>query len=848
MNTHLRHLPAMKVAAICQAEIISIELGAPLSQAVTLMAQHHIGSVLVEDGARPVGLLTRSRAMQLVLQQGSSNTLIEASMLAPVLQVDANLSVDELGLEFISQSAAHAVVVGMAGQWVGIVSQSDVVNSQGLEHDLFLKSLEEITNFNVLRLSPDCSLRRAIERLRSVNYTAMLVGDDAQGWQIMTETDVIRLLAEAVDLDQPLAGLALPRLISVDSRLSLYNVRRYFREHNCRHIGVKDHNETVIGLASYGDILRSVELDYIYRLRELLHDKSRALQQSQHNLRLIERVINESREGIVITDGNGNIQSVNPAFTAITGYEAWEALGRNPSMLSSGRHDRQFYRQLWQTLEQEGRWQGEIWNRRKDGGIYPEWLSITAIENDDGQITQYAAIFHDLTEAKRSEARMQQLSWFDSVTGLANRRLFHDRLQMALGFAREQQRSLALLALDLDMFKQINDRFGHSGGDQVLKQIAERIESALQECGTAARPSGDEFYILLTELEDETCITACLDRISRALSLPILIENREIRVLGSIGVAVFPTDANEPGELVRAAEVALEHSKERGRNNICFFSPVLHEQTLSRYRINSFLHQALEREEFTLVYQPQVCLRSGALLGVEALIRWDSPELGRVTPDDFIPVAEDTGLIESIGAWVLDQSVQDAADWLTKGLTLKMSVNFSARQFQRTEVADQVLKALHTYQLPADQFVVELTETSFLHSAERTEHEICRLRNQGVRIAIDDFGTGYSSLSYIRQMSLDMLKIDRSFVSGVQAGSTDARLVQAMIDMSHAMELTVVAEGIENEQDLRVLHELGCDQAQGYHIARPMRAEELVKWAEHYQANAILSPDDSAQL
>jgi len=848
MNTHPRHLPAIKVAAICQAEIVSIELGAPLSQAVALMARHHIGSVLVEDATRPVGLLTRSRAMQLVLQQSADSTLIEAGMLAPVLQVDANLSVDELGLEFISQSAGHAVVVGVAGQWVGIVSQSDIVNSQGLEHDLFLKSLEEITNFNVLRLSPDCSLRRAIERLRSVNYTAMLVGDDAQGWQIMTETDVIRLLAETVDLDQPLANLSLPGLISVDSRLSLYNVRRYFREHNCRHIGVEDHSGTVIGLASYGDILRSVELDYIYRLRELLHDKSRALQQSQHNLRLIERVINASREGIVITDGNGNIQSVNPAFTAITGYEAWEALGRNPSMLSSGRHDRQFYRQLWQTLERDGRWQGEIWNRRKDGSVYPEWLSITAIENDEGKITQYAAIFHDLTEAKRSEARMQQLSWFDSVTGLANRRLFHDRLQMALGFAREQQRSLALLALDLDMFKQINDRFGHSGGDQVLKQIAERIESALQDCGTAARPSGDEFYIMLTELKDETCITACLDRISRALSLPILIDDREVRVRGSMGVAVFPADANEPGELVRAAEVALQHSKERGRNNICFFSPALHEQTLSRYRITGFLHQALEREEFSLVYQPQICLRSGTLLGVEALIRWDSPELGRVAPDDFIPVAEDTGLIESIGGWVLDQSVRDAAGWLAQGLTLKMSVNFSARQFQRTEVADQVLRALHTHQLPADQFVVELTETSFLHSAERTEREICRLRNQGVRIAIDDFGTGYSSLSYIRQMSLDMLKIDRSFISGVRAGSTDARLVHAMIDMSHAMQLTVVAEGIETDRDLRVLRELGCDQAQGYHIARPMRAEELVKWARRYQASSLLPPDDSAQL
>jgi diguanylate cyclase (GGDEF)-like protein/PAS domain S-box-containing protein len=848
MNTHPRHLPAIKVAAICQADIISVELGVPLSEAVGLMARHHIGSVLVQDAWQPVGLLTRGTAMQLVLQSGAAETRIEASMLTPVLQVDANLSVDELGLEFVSQSAAHAVVVGTGGQWVGIVSQSDIVNSQGLEHDLFLKSLEEITNFNVLRLAPDCSLRQAMERLRSVNYTAMLIGDDRAGWQIMTETDVIRLLDERVELDQPLSALNLPKLVSVDSRLSLYNVRRYFREHSFRHIGVEDHAGKVIGLASYGDILRSVELDYIYRLRELLHDKSRALQQSQHNLRLIERVINASREGIVITDANGHIQSVNPAFTAITGYEAWEALGRNPSMLSSGRHDRQFYRQLWQTLEQEGRWQGEIWNRRKDGSVYPEWLSITAIENDGGQITQYAAIFHDLTEAKRSEARMQQLSWFDSVTGLANRRLFHDRLQMALGFAREQERPLALLALDLDMFKQINDRFGHAGGDRVLKQLAERLESTLQDWGSAARPSGDEFYILLTELHDPAEITGCLDRISRALSLPILIDEREVRVRGSMGVAVFPADAGESEALVRAAEVALQHSKERGRNNICFFSPALHDETLSRYRINSFLHQALEREEFSLVYQPQVCLRSGALLGVEALIRWDSAELGRVAPDDFIPVAEDTGLIEAIGAWVLDRSIRDAAEWQSQGLSLKMSVNFSARQFQRTEVADQVLRALHTHQLPLDQFVVELTETSFLHSAERTEREIRRLRDQGVRIAIDDFGTGYSSLSYIRQMSLDLLKIDRSFISGVQTGSTDARLVHAMIEMSHAMDLTVIAEGIETEQDLQVLRELGCDQAQGYHIARPMRATELVKWAGRYQPQTLLPAEDSAQL
>jgi len=850
MNTDPPHItPAIKVAAICQAEIISLQLGASLAQAVGLMAEHRIGSVLVKDAGQALGLLTRAKAMQLALEQNSAErTTITARMLAPVLQVDANLSVDELGLEFVSQGVAHAVVIGSSGRWLGIVSQSDIVNSQGLEHDLFLKSLEEVANVDVIRLSPQCSLRRAIERLRSVDYTAVLLGDDLQGWQIMTETDVIRLLAAGVDLDQPLSALALPRLLSVDSRLSLYNVRRFFREHGCRHIGVEDCHGKVIGLASYGDILRNVELDYVYRLRELLHERGRALQQSQHNLRLVEQVIKASREGIVITDEQGNIQSVNPAFTAITGYEAREAVGRNPNILSSGRHDRQFYQQLWQALKQEGYWQGEIWNRRKDGGVYPEWLSITAIENDAGQVTQYAAIFHDLTEAKRSEARMQQLSWFDSVTGLANRRLFHDRLQLALNHAQEQQVPLALLALDLDLFKQVNDRFGHSGGDRVLKQIAERIESVLEENGTAARPSGDEFYLLLTGLKEEADLTLFLDRISRALSLPILLDEHEVRVRGSIGVALFPTDADAPGELVRAAEVALQHAKEQGRNNICFFSSALHEQTLSRYRISSFLHQALEREEFTLVYQPQICLRSGALLGVEALIRWHSPELGRVAPDDFIPVAEDTGLIESIGAWVLNRSVQDAAKWLARGLKLKMSVNFSARQFQRTEVADQVIRALHTHQLPADQFVVELTETSFLHSAERTEREIYRLHNQGVRIAIDDFGTGYSSLSYIRQMSLDLLKIDRSFISGMQAGSTDARLVQAMIDMSHAMGLTVVAEGIESEQDLRVLLELGCDQAQGYHIARPMPAEGLLQWIEHYQPRALLPSDDSARL
>ncbi len=835
MNDNSRHKKTLRVASVYQPDVICLELGAALSTAIALMARHHVGSVLVEEQGRTLGVITRRQAMRMALVDGGKGAVTREEV-QTIPRVSADMELDELGLELISQNVTHALVFSAAGERLGIVSQSDVVNHQGLEHDLFLKPLKEITHFDVLRLNGCCSFRQAVERMHGVNYSAVLVGDESVGWQIMTETDVIRLLTAGIDPDISLASLTLPHLIAVDADMSLFNVRNYFKRHEFRHIGVRDGAGKVVGLASYADILRSVEMDYIYRLRELLNDQSRALKQSQHHLRLIESVINASREGIVITDVQGYIQSVNPAFTAITGYEPWEALGNNPSMLSSGRHDSHFYRELWGALERDGAWQGEIWNRRKDGTVYPEWLSITAIENDQGKVSQYAAIFHDLTELKRSQAQMQKLSWFDAVTGLANRRLFEDRLQLAYNYCREQNQMMALLALDLDLFKQINDRFGHKGGDLLLKQVAERIEATLGDRGTAARPAGDEFYVILTELADTRELTAFLDELTRALSMPFWLERDEVRVMVSIGVAVAPDDADSGEALIRCAEIALQHSKEQGRNHICFFSPAQHEATLSRYRIAGLLHQALDNNEFSMVYQPQIEVATGKLTGAEALIRWYSPQLGQVSPEVFIPVAEDAGLIEAIGYWALERSIEEAARWARTGLRLKLSVNFSARQFQRGGVACRLQALLHQYELPAELFVVELTETCFMHSAEATEHELVRLREAGVRIAIDDFGTGYSSLSYIRNMSLDMLKIDRSFISQIDAAGTGGRLVQAMIDMSHAMQLEVVAEGVESEQDLNVLKRLGCDQAQGYHIARPMPAADLQGWALSYEA------------
>ncbi|MBV0932243.1 EAL domain-containing protein [Marinobacterium sp. A346] len=798
------------------------------------MAEYHVGSVLVEHQGKQQGLITRRRAMQFILERGGSSPVTEA-MLLPVLRVQAGTDIDTLGLEMLSRNLMHALVYGQNDRCLGIISQTDIVNSQGLEHDLDLKPLCEVASFDLIRLGTEQSLQAALERMQQAGHSAALVGTDRQ-WRILTETDAIRFLSSGIRLDLPLADLPLATVVSLSGTSHLHQARHFLHDRGFRHIGVTNDEGEVVGLASYHDILRSLEQSYVHRLRGMLDERGQDLRQSRHDLRLIEQVINASHEGVVITDTRGRIQSVNRAFTSITGYSSEEALGRNPSMLSSGRHGADFYHSLWQRLGEEGQWQGEIWNRRKDGQVYPEWLSITAIRNERDEVTQYAAIFHDLTEMKRSEARVEQLSWFDSVTGLANRRLFEDRLQLAHAYCHENGQRLALLAIDLDLFKQINDRFGHRGGDQLLHQVAERIESTLVQQGTAARPAGDEFYIILSEQTDPEALSRYLDSLSQSLAVPFWLAGEEVRLMASIGVAVAPDDAESAEALIRAAEIALHHSKEQGRNTICFFSPEQHQAALSRYRLAGYLQQALERNEFHMVYQPQIDVHDQRLIGVEALLRWEHPELGVVSPGTFIPVAEDAGLIDAIGQWGLERSVRDAVDWRDQGVSLKLAVNVSAREFQRGDVAERVQAVLSREGLSPESFVVELTETCFMQSADTTEQALVKLRRQGVRIAIDDFGTGFSSLSYIRNMSLDILKIDRSFITGVDSSGTGGQLVRAIVDMSHAMQLEVVAEGVETTDDLMALQRLGCDQAQGYHVARPMPADELLQWAAAYAA------------
>ncbi|WP_415883129.1 EAL domain-containing protein [Neptuniibacter sp. QD34_54] len=822
-----KHLLVRQVA---QQQLVVCSEDTKVSTAVGLMAKHGIGCVIVCEGNRPVGIITRRDIMRITVSgKDLEQNDVSTCMSSPVSTVVTTTTIDEAGLRFIAEGFRHLVVVDESNQLFGILSETDVVNSQGVEHDLFLRSVSEIISKDALIIPEHETVRLAVERLETTGHSAALIcnGQDIVG--ILTENDLMVSMADG-DLDLPLKDFVSANLVSVEADLSLYNARKVFRQHSFHHLGVKRHDGEIIGLISYSDILRNVEMDYVYRLKELLNERDQALALSQHNLKLADKVMNASMEAIVVTDLEAKIQRVNPAFTDITGYEDWEVLGKNTNILSSGRHDKKFYQDMWASLQSKGQWQGEIWNKRKNGTVYPEWLTITAVENDAGEICQYASIFSDLTEIKRSEARIKRLAYFDELTRLPNRKMFNDRLNLSLGYAQEHNHQVALAFVDLDFFQRVNDRFGLEAGDQVLREVGRRIESILEEGDTVARFGGDSFNMILTDVDDNTAVSEFLNRLLSTINQPILVSGTEINLTVSVGVSFFPTDATKPEDLFQCAEVAVKQAKDFGRNSYRFFSSEQHQLVKSRYRMANDLHRAIEAEQFELYYQPKVTASDRQLVGVEALIRWNHPEQGFIPPDEFIPLAEDLGVIDQIGYFVLREAVRQCSSWWKLGYEVPVAINVSAKQMQRRDIAEEILEVLEEFQLPSRLLSVELTETSFLHCLEETRVAINILRTAGVRIAIDDFGTGYSSLSYIRNMSLDVLKIDRSFLVNIEDSEVDLSIVASIIDMSQAIGLEVVAEGIETETQFGLLRELNCDQIQGYLISRPMPADTFVDW------------------
>jgi two-component system CheB/CheR fusion protein len=677
------------------------------------------------------------------------------------------------------------------------------------------------------RLSQDKAIRESQERLLAImnNSTAIISLKDLAGryqfvnWQFER---TFRLNSEDV-LGKTDAELFSPRITDEFRTMELEVARRQKPIESEDHLQLADgerHLQTIrFPLIGPDKVINGI-------CTQATDITARKV--AEHQLKLAVGVFNRSSEGIMVTDAEQRITTVNEAFSAVTGYTPEEALGRTPGFLSSGRQDQDFYRAMWQAIDEHGWWQGEIWNRRKDGDIYPEWLTINAVHDAEGKVINYIGIFTDVTLIKDSQRRIEFLATHDELTGLPNRTLFLDRIQQTIARAQRQGQCFAVLFVDLDNFKVVNDSLGHAAGDLMLREVATRLQECVRMADTVARFGGDEFAILveLTAVEESEVAAR---RIIESLARPMQLAGSELTASASIGISLFPEDGTDAETLLRNADSAMYQAKENGKRRHQFFTTEVRRAADERWRIESGLRPAIERDELMLVYQPKMSLTDGRLLGVEALIRWRSQNEGLILPERFIPLAERSGLIAQVGEWVINAACSQMAGWRARGCPVPhVSVNVSARHFQHGRVAELLRTALARHNLPPEQLVVELTESVLLTGMPDVREALAEIRNLGVRLSIDDFGTGYSSLAYLRHYPLDELKIDRSFVADLARRPEDRAIAAAILAMASSLDLAVVAEGIETDEQLAILKQLGCHAGQGNLLAAPMTGDDLV--------------------
>jgi diguanylate cyclase (GGDEF)-like protein/PAS domain S-box-containing protein len=569
--------------------------------------------------------------------------------------------------------------------------------------------------------------------------------------------------------------------------------------------------------------------------------------QAEQQLIIYRKAVENALEGIAITDPSANILAVNRAFSEITGYAPEEVIGGNCRVLQSGRHDREFYQFLWGSLLRTGRWTGEIWNRRKSGEIYPETLSISAIRDQAGALSHYVAVFHDITETKRQEERIVHQAYHDILTGLPNRRLAHDRIEVSLAHVKRGGTKLAVLFLDLDNFKNVNDTMGHEWGDKLLLQVANRLVAMVREEDTVARLGGDEFLILVAAIASEEIVIDLVKRLLRCFAAPFNVDGNDLFVTASIGVAFFPNDGDTPGILTKHADIAMYQAKARGKNNYCLFTSDLSERISFLRQLENNLRQAVINREFTVYFQPKIDPYTNAVTGAEALVRWRKEDGSIVSPADFIPLAEETGLIVPLGEQVLEASCQVLHALNKLGHAhLTISVNLSPLQFVQTNLVDRILAILDKHTVSSSQLELEITETAMMTNLTKTVETLNQLVDAGIAISIDDFGTGYSSLSYLKKFPIRTLKIDRSFIRDLPHDSSDAQLVETIILMAHNLGIGVVAEGVETQEQLEWLKQCGCEQIQGYLYSKPLTSEDFFAFIEASCPTLHLSPPGQA--
>ncbi|PKR54023.1 EAL domain-containing protein [Thalassospira marina] len=860
-------LASVRVGTLAQGKVLTCGPDLPLGDAITLMHRQRRSSIVVTEENRPVGVWTEHDCLTISADDPTAFLRpISDWMSSPVRTMSAHASVEAATFRMRRDKLRHLIIIDDSECLVGIVSQSDLIRVPSAIHPLRERDVASIVRRNTVTVpgeTPIGLLQAAMKegecdsaivfKPAPVTHTAQPDGpattrkttsDNASEtpatkpaeteavtdeFGIVTERDIVGYLVHrsASGSAWEIASRPVRR---VQDRTSLQDARQIMIDHQIRHLVVTDLQNTVLGILSFNDLLASIEQDYLQHMHDAMEDRDTALARAQKSLHLSRKIIESSPDGIVIVDDQGRIEDVNPSFTRVTGYSRNEAIGKSPNLLQSGRHDRAFYEDMWQSITRAGRWQGEIWNRRKSGEIYPEWLSIIAIRDEDGRILQYAGIFSDITDRKQTREDMRRLSHFDELTGFPNRRRFLDVLGRTLNERRGSKDSVAVLLIDIDNFQRINNTLGHAIGDDVLVDFAGRLNRALPTDATLARMGADDFAIMLPQqYEHDTLETVAQDLMEVFNHPHFSASGGELFITASMGITLYPRDGSDTTMLLRNAEIAMLRAKNHGRNRFNHYNRSMNTVSSDTLALESDLRHALERRELYLAYQPQFIAASGLLSGFEALIRWRHPKHGELGPDKFIPLAEEIGMIDEIGLWVLRTACTQTVKWRQQGLhNITMAVNASLQQFNSPiEFGDLVASALNETGLAGDRLEIEITESLFMQDIEDTCRKLQRISDLGVKIALDDFGTGFSSLSYLRHVPFDVLKIDRSFVNDIGKGIGGSELVRTIINMAHNLGKSCIAEGVENLLQEQFLRENGCDFLQGFLRGRPVPAEQI---------------------
>lgn len=818
----------LTIESIMQPGVLTCAPDVTLQRAVRRMAVRGFSTVAVVEAGQILGIWNRSDSLAVDFSDTASvRRPVREVMHTGIIQLHRSMLVSDVARRLVFESHHVLLVVDDDGIPLGVVTRTDVARRHGLEPYLQSRNVAEAIASPLLMLRPDVRLSEAVMQMECAQAEALVVDDEVLGPGILTQRDLIGFVASPPD-NPPIGRLARYPLNCIGAHEPLIRAKEQLAGACVPYLAVLNERDQIIGLLGFRDILVSAEQGYIEELGAALEERNRVLAQSRRSLALAEQIVDASLESIIITDARARIEYVNPSFTRVTGYSLEDVSGSTPSMLSSGCHDKGFFRCMWRQLKREGMWRGEIWNRRKNGERYLELLTISSIRDGEGQITHYAALFSDITDIRENEERVQRMAYYDALTELPNRHLLDQRLAQAIDHAQSERQGMAVLFIDLDNFKQVNDTLGHTQGDEILVEVAIRLQRYLRDEDTLARLGGDEFIVLLPGLADHEQVTRITRRLIRIIGAPFGVEEHRFRIGCSVGISLYPDDGETPSQLVQHADAALYRAKREGRNAYRFYRAEMHFEGSRQLALETALRNTSESGAgLSVRYQPMLAVASGHVVEAEALMRWHHPDFGDIAPNDFITLAERSGLILPLGRLLLDMVARQWADWRQAGLTPPLiSVNLSAKQFWHQDMVNEVRQLHERFLLPPGALGFELTESLLLDKEQQAEVTLRAFLDMGCHVSIDDFGTGYSSLSYLQRLPVTTLKLDASFIHDLENPGSRA-ILAAVAELAQKLELRLVAEGVETLAQRETLGKYPVTLLQGRLIGSPMSSDDF---------------------